>query len=1596
MKFLVGDRVWAPHTKHGYILSDVISIVSNDTVMVKTIDPPSEELKVNTQHLSYYNSADDKDFQDMVEIQDLSEASILSNLKNRYKSDNIYTYIGNVLVSINPYKTLPIYNMKELIKYQDISCIKKNSPHIYAISSKAFQSMITEKKNQSIIISGESGSGKTEASKSILQFLINSSNSNSSTSYDNSIEKDIMNSNPILEAFGNSRTTKNYNSSRFGKFLKIEFSNTDYRIVGASIETYLLEKSRISHRPDKLNLNYHIFYYLVWGASNEEQKKWGIVNDPSKYRYLDAEPQVLESYKTNSMNPKDLSENYRLVKESMLSLGLSKDECDNVFLILSSILHLGNIEFVQDSSGCSSFSTEDTLTNQSLELASKMLGYPTIGLFKRALLSRNLQSGGRGSVYSRPLEVSQSEQARDALSKSLYFKIFQYIVEKINQKFNNNSSSNSSLNGANEFNNSNNKKKKNENNNFIGVLDIFGFENLSINGLEQLLINFTNEKLQQQFNSNVFESEQKEYVQEGIPWNSASFIDNKECIELVEKKSYGLISLLDDECLMPKGSEQSLLEKYNGNYINHNPYYQRNLAKGTFAVKHFAGDVVYQTDGWLEKNRDTLLADIEYLLISSSNSLVKKLFTQHLETSPTLKPTPAPGSPLPSKKSANISSVCSQFLDQLSKLVNTINSTTVHYVRCIKPNTTMDANNFSSSHVLSQLRNVGVLNTVQIRKMGYSYRRDFDAFSSRYINILFNLSEITTAAITKNHTIKQQTEYLLNFLSILLEQQQQSQKQQQSNQIIKKSFHIGKTKIFLSDELYMFLEIKRYEMIVESAKVIQRFLIMVRTRKLYLEKKRSTILIQNVFRGYSSRKEKQQLLVIDKKLKEEEMAKELERKKKEEEKKRKEEEEIKRKEEERQRKEEEERQKELEKKKKEEEKKRKDDEKLKKEEEKKKKDEEKRLAKEEEKKKKKEKEITSTDQSSSTSSSPAIASSAPTSEKKNIFTNLKLPSYLSFTSSSTSSSPSSSTSTSTANTPKSFGSNESTIPPIDLNQNNSIIVSSDSNFGSNDKKDNQNNNNNNNNQESTDNNNSPTNLKSSPIPIKSSSKWNSPSSSPTMNEFNRSRARIGRLTIRSASPISMLSSDVAIGKSKLSLSQSNPTGPSNKSDDDSDCGSNSISGGSSVNGQHHHHHHHHQLIDKNRLSTSSISSSDDISPMTLSPSVSCESIPTAEMSEELLIEKNKRLRTEIIKEIVMTEKDYVRDLSIVINTFLIPIREKSILNAKEINTLFSNIEILYNVNKTVLEELEKDEVAASIDINTSNTSTNASSSGSTTNNQFENTKVGQAFLKMSHYLKMYTAYCSSQHASLKLLEDEKVKNQAFRDFLDERMDDPTCRGLPLISFIIKPVQRICKYPLLIKECIRYTADDHPDRLILEEVDKKISDIVLNINEAKRSYDMFQKIVELQSSIEGLEDLNLMEPGRALLMEANVSSVKELNSEDSLQRFIFLFNNLILICSPASVITNAINQFKSKKYIYKLKAKIPITQCRLMFVANTDSVKNAIEICNIKENSNYILCFHTDQERSKWMKQIKLLIQEVKFANSGKSLIGFSRSVATSV
>eukprot|EP01133_Synstelium_polycarpum_P007733 gene7733-9063_t len=353
------------------------------------------------------------------------------------------------------------------------------------------------------------------------------------------------------------------------------------------------------------------------------------------------------------------------------------------------------------------------------------------------------------------------------------------------------------------------------------------------------------------------------------------------------------------------------------------------------------------------------------------------------------------------------------------------------------------------------------------------------------------------------------------------------------------------------------------------------------------------------------------------------------------------------------------------------------------------------------------------------------------------------------------------------------------------------------------------------------------------------------------------------------------------------------------------------------------------------ISVSPPNNEHSLSPGSLSPSNTL--LPGAMMYPEES-EKNLAMRTKIIDEIIETERDYVRDLQIVQEVFVGPIKEKELLSVKDANMLFSNIEVLLSINQTMLAELERDDEPSHY-----------------------STKVGQAFLKMSHYLKMYNAYCSNQHTALKLLEEEKDKNEPFRLFLDGCMADPRCRGLPLLSFIIKPVQK---------------------RRPLEEADTKIGGVVTSINEGKRTIEMFQKILELQQSIENIDD-DLVKPGRSLLQDANVTSVRELSSDGTLQRTIFLFTDLILVCGPAShSLSNAIN-FKSRKYIYRLKGRIPIVDARVMFVADTDSVKYALELCNLKDNkeNKFILCFNTEQQRSQWLKQIKTMIQEHKFSSA---------------
>ncbi|EFA81156.1 calmodulin-binding protein [Heterostelium album PN500] len=1464
------ELVWVPHPNLVYAIGRIKKTIDSNQIVVE-LEHDGSEVSTAKNAIQIINPFDLRDFTDMVKINDLSEAYLLHNLKHRYQNNKIYTWIGNVLVSINPFKSINnLYGPEKLTLYSDVSKVRELDPHIFSVSSLAYAGLRSDRKSQSIIISGESGSGKTEASKSLLEFLAHRSGGGT-------IATDILRSNPILEAFGNATTTRNNNSSRFGKFIKVEFDSNG-AMRGALIETYLLEKSRISHRPDLGNMNYHIFYYLVNGASPDERKKWSL-DDKSveRFRYLQASPEVLMKFNRSSPDGLDAAhKSYQRVKEALMVFGVGVDECNSIFQTVAAILHLGNIEFIKDESN---YAAIDERCQTSLNTTAQLLGYPPT-LFKTALISRNLKAIGRGSVYSRPMEVVQAEEARDSLAKSLYAKIFQFIVEKINKRFleNQEKSKNGSLRGS-------------ADKLFIGVLDIFGFENMTSNSLEQLLINFTNEKLQSQFIQEVFEREQRDYSAEGISWSSAHFTDNKQCLELIEKKGQG--------------------------------------------------DVVYQMDGWLEKNRDTLFGDLEELLSGSSNLFVRSLFQK--QTTTTTATTTNSSS---NNKKASGTSVAGQFLEQLNSLLNTLSTTTLSYVRCVKPNSTLSADSFNSIQVITQLRSVGLLSTVQVRKQGYSYRRDFKLFITRYSIILKKLQKQQQDKSTNKSNTPTDNMQLAKSILEYLEMEHINQLKQQkrySNSNSKKLLsQIGKTKVFLTDELYILLEKLREQCIEDAVRVIQRCYKMYIQRKQFTLKRQSALLLQCCIRSHLRRKEFGVKLVAERKRLEEERVREEEKRRKEEEKKRKEEEKHRAEEESKRKKEEEKRKREEEEKlRKEEERLRKEEERLRKEEEKKRKEEEKHR-KEEEKKKKKERPIAASSPLPNNSNSAGSAASSSSEGEEDIILHHRS----SFEEGSVShsnhppsspieiwrkreikssnkvmnspplrqrhhgASPSSTSSTSTTSTSTSTSTTSITSQPH-LN--------------------------------------TTTTTPSQPIPIvnnnngKGRDGWvarPSPTGRPSPSTYRQTR--IGRLTLRSSNIDLMKLS----GGSSPSSSPSSGT-PKNGSPNSTPPLSLSpnISNNSTPP----------SVISPISSPAMSSTSSSPMMSFSLSPPTNSIETPPVIYPEES--EKNLQMRTKIIEEIIETEKDYVRDLQIVLDVFLTPIRDKSMLQLKDINTLFSNLEILLSINKTMLEELEKDDEPSHY-----------------------RTKVGQAFEKMSHYLKMYNAYCSNQQAALKILEDEQEKNEAFKNFLESCMSDSRCRGLPLLSFIIKPVQRICKYPLLLRETLRYTAEHHPERVPLEEAEKKINIVVTSVNEGKRTVEMFQKILEIQSTIENIDD-DLVKPGRVLLQEATVTSVRELGAtnDTTLQRSIFLFNDLILICGPASVITNAINNFKTKKHIYRLKGRIPISEARIMFVSDTDSVKYALEICHLKDdNSKYILCFNTEVQRSQWLKQIKSMIQEYKF------------------
>ncbi|KAK7125339.1 hypothetical protein R3I93_020882 [Phoxinus phoxinus] len=635
--------------------------------------------------------------EDLANLSELDEKSLLEVLTGRFTQNLIYTYIGDILVAINPFKYLSIYEKQVSERYK---CHEKKSlpPHIFAVADRAYQSMLgrlaTGPKNQCIVISGESGAGKTESTKLLLRHIMELCKANSQ------LEQQILQVNPLLEAFGNAQTVMNDNSSRFGKYIQLRFQNSS--VKGAKINEYLLEKSRVVHQ-DEGEQNFHIFYFMLAGISTEDKEIYGLL-DPTHYRYLNGRfglEDVVQTWRVK----------YAEVCNAMDMVGFEEQEKVDMMTILAGILSLGNITF-------------ETTDNDVLKVSETSRGWlkATAGQFgvqEEDLLKSLIctTSVTRGEAIQRLHSQQQAEDARDSIAKVAYGRVFGWIVSKINEQ----------LAPKVDF-----DVELHE----IGILDIFGFENFSVNRFEQICINLANEQLQYFFNHHIFLMEQKEYKEEGITWETITYKDNKPILDLFLTKPIGILSLLDEQSAFPQATDRDFVDKLNSKFKaapnfevvrNHTPL---------FTIVHYAGKVQYNASGFLEKNRDTIPANIRELFINSVTPLLSVLFAATISRTGTLMPRKAKLQAAGDNfNSTRKQSVGAQFKHSLAVLMEKMFAASPHFVRCIKPNRSKQPDQLDSKLVMDQLRYNGLMETIRIRRDGFSWRPTFREFAERY-NIL--------------------------------------------------------------------------------------------------------------------------------------------------------------------------------------------------------------------------------------------------------------------------------------------------------------------------------------------------------------------------------------------------------------------------------------------------------------------------------------------------------------------------------------------------------------------------------------------------------------------------------------------------------------------------------------------------------------------------------------------------------------------------------------------------------------------------------------------------------------------------------------------
>ncbi|XP_022055236.1 unconventional myosin-Va isoform X2 [Acanthochromis polyacanthus] len=793
-------RVWIPDAEEVWKSAELTKDYKNgDASLHLTLEDGTSidhKLDPKTKNLPYLRNPDILVGEnDLTALSYLHEPAVLHNLKVRFiDSKLIYTYCGIVLVAINPYETLPIYGTDIINAYSGQN-MGDMDPHIFAVAEEAYKQMARDERNQSIIVSGESGAGKTVSAKYAMRYFATVSGSASEAN----VEDKVLASNPIMEAIGNAKTTRNDNSSRFGKYIEIGF-DTRYRIIGANMRTYLLEKSRVVFQADE-ERNYHIFYQLCASAHLPEFKNLRLSSANDFLYTRQGRSPVIDGV--------DDTKELCTTRNAFTLLGINESYQMGLFQVLAAILHLGNVE-IKDRDSDSSLIPPN---NRHLTAFCELVGV-TYQDMAQWLCHRKLKT--TTETYVKPLPRLQATNARDALSKHIYAKLFNWIVEHVNKALITNVKQHS----------------------FIGVLDIYGFETFEINSFEQFCINYANEKLQQQFNMHVFKLEQEEYMKEQIPWTLIDFYDNQPCINLIEAKM-GILDLLDEECKMPKGSDNSWAQKlYNTHLKTCSLFEKPRMSNRAFIIQHFADKVEYQCDGFLEKNKDTVNEEQINVMKASKFDLLVELFQdEEKATSPTgqvpgtggrtrLSIKPDKGRDTKSKEHKK--TVGCQFRNSLQMLMETLNATTPHYVRCIKPNDFKLAFSFDPKRAVQQLRACGVLETIRISAAGFPSRWTYQEFFSRY-RVLMKQKDVLP---DKKMTCR-------NVLEKLVQDQDK--------------YQFGKTKIFFRAGQVAYLEKLRADKLRAACIRIQKTIRCWLARKKYLRKRCAAITIQRFTRGYQAR-----------------------------------------------------------------------------------------------------------------------------------------------------------------------------------------------------------------------------------------------------------------------------------------------------------------------------------------------------------------------------------------------------------------------------------------------------------------------------------------------------------------------------------------------------------------------------------------------------------------------------------------------------------------------------------------------------------------------------------------------------------------------